>query len=400
MSPTTQQFGWKDRDTAARDLLQLVYHAPEPISERALELLQAIRSTAVVPELVDIFRDEYRWLSERIDALTVIACTPGDTYLPEAQQYIFIPNNQYYGADHFRHRILHFVKNHPSNRGWFFDYVDKLSWDSQYSTLCDIAHVKSNSEELAAFFFDRLMAVSVEHPELFNLNAVARLHIDDHRPKTVEWLAERWETLVYLCLTSPMELVVRLLEQWEELKAVVFASCPSLIPEYETTQTKLCPSPVDLDQSVVWREMKDYYTRAENGDTDALDSLVQGSTRKDILEAAAAHHFFGKRLPKHPEFTESIIRRMALESQSFRWQDYWIRQDAFDPDHFSAYSPVRFELGDVLRAYPKPAIWDVLVSAYFFVARAHHRYFIDWIVYQTDRLSGLQVEYTGATLAV
>lgn len=399
MSLTTSKFGWKDRDTAARDLLQLVYHAPEPISQRALELLQAIRSPAIVPELLEIFRDENRVLSERIHALTVIAHTPGDIYLPESQQYISMPENRYYLSDHFRHRILLFVKNHPSNRNWFFDYIDKLPLNLQYRTLCDIAQTKSNSEGLAIFFFDHLMAVSVQHPELFDLYAVTVLYTEDRRPTTLEWLAERWETLVYLCLVSPFG-VVNLLEQWEELKAIVFASCPSLIPEYEAKHDAPRSASIDLNQSAVWREMTSYYEQAEAGNRMASLPLERAMHKSEVLYKATAAHFAGKLVSKDPELLKRLIWQMDRESRAFQWQDYWIMQDAFDPDHYSAYSPMRFELGDVLRNYPEPLIWDVLIDSYFFVARSHHHYFLDWIAYQTDRLSGLDVEYTGATLAV
>lgn len=62
---TTKKFKWVDRDTAARDVLQLVYFAPHRISTLALRLLAALGSTAILYELDEIAHDSSRSQHER-----------------------------------------------------------------------------------------------------------------------------------------------------------------------------------------------------------------------------------------------------------------------------------------------------------------------------------------------
>jgi len=47
----SKPFVWKDRDTAARDLLQLAYHGPDAVRNHALLVLISIRSTAIIEDL-------------------------------------------------------------------------------------------------------------------------------------------------------------------------------------------------------------------------------------------------------------------------------------------------------------------------------------------------------------
>jgi len=84
MPLTTKRFVWKDRDTAARDMLQLAYHAPITISRQALQLLQAFRSLAIMPELKELVLDETRDIWERRYALYALAEIPGDIWFPKS----------------------------------------------------------------------------------------------------------------------------------------------------------------------------------------------------------------------------------------------------------------------------------------------------------------------------
>jgi len=72
---TTQQFKWIDRDTAARDMLQLVYHASPQIAMQALKLLKAIRSPVLIPDLKAIFLDEDYDKYQREKVYEVICAT-------------------------------------------------------------------------------------------------------------------------------------------------------------------------------------------------------------------------------------------------------------------------------------------------------------------------------------
>jgi HEAT repeat protein len=76
-------FTWKDRDSAAHDLVQLAFHGPAPVRHSALEALQAIRSPLVVPELKQIALDTAWSNRDRSDAVYALAAMPNDIYIPE-----------------------------------------------------------------------------------------------------------------------------------------------------------------------------------------------------------------------------------------------------------------------------------------------------------------------------
>ena len=79
----TKKFDWKDRDNAALDLLQLAFHAPHPLSQRALHLISAFRSAVLISDLKTIVFDPEREYWERVYSLRAIGSVPGDQYLPE-----------------------------------------------------------------------------------------------------------------------------------------------------------------------------------------------------------------------------------------------------------------------------------------------------------------------------
>ena len=82
----TKKFAWKDRDNAALDLIQLVYHAPEPVSLQALHILSAIRSLSIVSDLKDIVLDSGNGVWERIYALRAIKKSPAKFIFPNFLQ--------------------------------------------------------------------------------------------------------------------------------------------------------------------------------------------------------------------------------------------------------------------------------------------------------------------------
>src|SRR5258707_5977866 len=85
---STKRFVWKDRDTAALDLLQLAYHAPQFISTAALRILSAIHSEVIVSDLKEITLDSEREYWERVYALRAIGRVRGDIYFPELISYV------------------------------------------------------------------------------------------------------------------------------------------------------------------------------------------------------------------------------------------------------------------------------------------------------------------------
>lgn len=71
------------------------------------------------------------------------------------------------------------------------------------------------------------------------------------------------------------------------------------------------------------------------------------------------------------------------------------------PGRGVAYIPIIFEAGAALRDQPSAQVREAFIEVFLRgVGDEGRRPFLDWIAYQTDRLSGLEVEYTGATWPV
>src|SRR5258708_30040680 len=137
----TKRFAWKDRGTAALDLIQLAYHAPQYISQQALHVLSAIRSDAIVSDLREITLDSERLYWERVYALRALASAPGDIYFPELisivdkdllkrQQIISQPEkdldklDEIYIPNDMIGETIAFAARHPGNKTWLFDCFD------------------------------------------------------------------------------------------------------------------------------------------------------------------------------------------------------------------------------------------------------------------------------------
>lgn len=421
MTPTTKSFGWKDRDTAARDLLQLVYHAPDDISRRALELLPAIRSSAIVPELLEIIKDEQVWNKDASIVLKAIYLAVDDIYLPELRKHLPGKVNSFNAHTYMFTETVQLVKRHPRNRDWLdeslqehFAYVNDLPLAKQPGDLIWLCRMYREGGELSFSVRDHLMRFLEMHPEFLTLEAVTLLYFRDDRPTTQAWLRERWQAIEDLCLTqgnmfSPTwsYYLSVLLEHWEELRESLFAKYPAFIPVYNRNMDDIWAirvrnhPPLEVTHAPLWQEMAAHYTQALEGDKASRRKLSWGLIMStDMLEKAVATHFYARILAEDSENFWRLIDLVNEGSMGWRWSDQWLTQNIDDPDLNVLYTPAQFELCDVLRAYPSPRAWESLVNAYFFAARSHGRYFIDWIAYQTDVLSGLAVEYTGATLAV
>jgi hypothetical protein len=390
---TTKRFQWIDRDTAARDLLQLVYHAPESVSKKAVHLLKAIRSPAVIPELQAIMLDDQRTFFERKDALDAIIETPGDIYMPELYTALHFHNE--FGVQFPEgNQLFRLADCHPSNRIALFDYIDSLSPESLSVISQHFAH--SIPESIAPAFYDRLMAVLEAHPNLLDLDTVKKLYYRDKREATKAWLAAQWQRLVYLCLSAEIRAIVPLLENWEELRNVVFYSCPMIVLEYHPIRAEIQTMDIrtkewheeqrptkDFMQSKIWIEREQLYAQALEGDQQAARLLARLTRNGDILERAAAIYFFGK-LPDYPNFIVLMISLLRFA------RDPWIRPDRSHSRDILEY-PISAEAAQALHNHPSPQVWKALVDAYF--GNVAGGFLLKYsIAYQTDILSGLEVQ--------
>lgn len=137
MSKTSPLFAWRDRDTAARLMLQLSQIAPPYVRRRALEILPAFKSSVLIDEMVEIIVDEDRDLLERRAALETLTAVPsGDLYFPQFAAFALDGWNDLTPSN-----FLRFSVAHPRNVDWVFDIAQKL-WnrESYLHWLSDIVH--------------------------------------------------------------------------------------------------------------------------------------------------------------------------------------------------------------------------------------------------------------------
>ncbi len=409
MPSTTNQFGWSDRDTAARNMLQFANYAPPSIRLRAIQLLEAFRSPAILSELKQIVLDEARDSWERLYSLRAIASITGDIYLPEFEPLVVgtLSSNDSYGDIYFPQSaqlsfsdygrlgfadFLGLLSKHPSNLQWAFRAIEQLPPNDYLELLNHASNYFYNSSDLKTNLYFRMMTVIERNPLLLNEDHVAILYFDDGSATTLQWLRERWNTIVSLCRLEEIDKVFRLLEGWDELRQAVFKQCPSCIEEYEQKKREIDirrlqhqPAPVDYQSSVVWQKLNAWYQAALEGDQQAYKKL-NGFVRnwsKNVSERAVATHLLGKLKDKYD------VRLPLFHALRYGPDDV---QDPYG----SMDASIRFEAGEALSDIPSPDVWEAMVDAFFIRPRnVLEEFMSDWIAYLTDRLSGIETPYSG-----
>src|SRR5579859_1599542 len=306
----TKRFVWKDRDAAALDLIQLAYHAPQPLSQNALYILSAIRSPSIVPDLKAITLDAERDTWERICALRALTSVPGDFYFPElaaiveqdllrhqqiiAQSdrdlhHVFIPNNML-------EDILDFALETQSNRAWLLHRLDQ----ADPPVLCRLLTSKLNyqmSEEFAELLRHRLIVLLEANPNLITLYLVHELYNPGQSDELVRtFLNDHFDVIVQKAISSApspeshRELSWDIPFEWPELKAVIFRLRPDLEEKYLRDEAAIASEGAkfreqfryDLfyKETAIWREFEALYERANKGDSQAKWKLYHKSFQR------------------------------------------------------------------------------------------------------------------------
>lgn len=367
----TKQFRWIDRDSAARDILQLFYHAPGHLPEQAIKLLQAIRSPAIIYELKSIVLDAD--VSARIcrHILKAIAATPGN-----------IDFYEFESIDLFRDSWLEFytnsiplLKHHPVNLHWIKPRIEQ---ENPASKLWIYERILKRIPALAV---EQLMNLLAEYPKLFNLETAELLH--RYGDESIQaWLNERHEELLYLCLVDGVGYtlgkgdslrIVRVLDAWPELKTAVFLNCPAIIDEYQTKQTlykKLRGETVsdeEITELPIWealeqRSLEKFKSSESNPFIYLHNFLDERSLLGDIRLVAAETYFLGKyNQQKNRHFISRLLELVRSSDQWAgkeylgAWDEYW------NFVHF----PIRFESAYALRNITEPRVWEAFLEAFF-----------------------------------
>lgn len=389
MNTPTKQFAWQNRDRAAHDLLQLVYHAPPSVSRRAASLLSAIRSSAILPQLTALVCDESLDMWLRIYALRAYIDVPGDrlaivfdsiaSKAIEQRARGLQRLRQYFRPHDLLDELAELADKHPSNRTWFFELLDAAPPPVSkqfYKGQLYCAH----SDEFRNLVVERLLILLEAHPELVDLDVVlALMRVNDI---TQQWLDDHFDTILALCVANPSDSNVKYVaEQWSRLHDALTSqiegwtiedSCREPSRRYDGAND-------DYLQSPAYLFLMDLYERALDSDDDAYGQLVRIARRVkcNVPMRAVATYLIGKLREKYDVFDDLSWQ---LRHGNVHWED--------NPYQ----SPVRSEAAWALSQIPTVATWEVLVDSYFMCPVMDLATSLEfWIAHVTDVLSGEDV---------
>ncbi len=402
----TQKFKWIDRDTAAKDLLLVAYHAPPSVGSRALSLLRSIRSASIIPELTAIAHDESRDIWERRYALRAINAVPRELDMSQIAQRMeeaFLKRSQAYergsasrgyisdmSAD-FLDEIISIVDKHPTNRTWFLDVLNRVNEPIIVHDYVTNALHYELSDDFRRLLFDLLIAQLVKQPDLLTLDTVRPLYIYGRA-----FLNSQLNRIVEMCLSSEqVREWLPLAIAWNELREALV----DLKPETETRITlfnqewdanrnnrelRKQQELQSIQQNPIYQFLFELYEAAQHGDKTTYDKLRRIANKWDgnIPLRAVATHFIGKLMPKYDSLN-------ALQYLLKHADDNW-----GEPPY---HSPIRFEAGEALMLHPSLDVWESLVDAFFIDPQNILSNFMQsWIEHVTDALSGDQHDYKGS----
>jgi hypothetical protein len=384
----SKQFEWKDRDTAARDLLQVAYYAPKFVRMRALLLLRAFRSPAILDDLVEIVIDGQRDIWDRRYAIEAIASIPDDLSLPQFASYLAVSG----GLDF--DDLIHLVSTHQRNLDWFFQCLERLDPQAQLQQLCRLTNYW-HAEALNPILCQRIIRILDIHPDLFDINVLDTLYFREGSNGTILWLRDRWDKVIELCLSSDINHAFLLLEEWDELREAIFVKTPPFVETYdqkkaesELLRARFRLRPVNYQASPVWQELHGYFQAASEGSKDDYGKLTRivRHERINLCKRAVAVYLMGKLKQKYD------VRPPLFHALLYGPYDA-------NFEHLDLNAAIRLEAGEALRDIVTPDVWVTMVDAFFMRPRnVLEDYMSDWIEYLTDRLSGIEKPYSGMSL--
>lgn len=289
MTTTTKKFAWKDRDSAAHDLLQIVYHAPPYISQRAARLLITIRSTKALPELKSIFLDESQkdWI--RNYTLRAFAYTSGDVLIEELEPLIRKviiqreetirksrnPNpNRVYLEYGLLEETLILADKHPSNRAWLFKVLEENHEPIALRHFLRRALLCSYSGELRQLLVNRLLSLLDNFPEMLDLRTINTL--TSNMEYSQVWLDKHFDEIVEMCVNDYGDYDWRyIVRHWSRLADTLRERIDNfdemITYSYERTEIRNIRSETpSFLESFAYKYLFEQYEKALDGDSKAI----------------------------------------------------------------------------------------------------------------------------------
>lgn len=450
MRPKKHSFVWTDRDTVARQLLQLVMIAPHFVKIRAMQLLQAIRSPAIIPDLIDIYlspREDYdtfigyyalkalqttpTWYEEskypEIDkrlqgegnywnGFRLASAGGADFYMPHLAEgvdkfFAGMPYNGLMDGPVYNSTLSRQIILCPSNWDWFYERISQIKSMKVVYLLIEM-YDEANGHLLKAIA-SGLSAYLDKHPELMlpeSLDILADYLTEDEKQ---QWLDKHRDRLIYVCLAYPIEKIYKFLCKWDVLKQAVIENCPAILPELQALDTQDPPPFKDYATSPIYQYIYKLYTytnrdgRARSENRKAQFKLIRfGRNTHNIPLEACGMHIVRKRGRRTIYGRDSRIIELSRAYEYYEippppHDDYLPSWETKPPNIENVYSPLRFEAGEGLRDRPTPESWGALVNGFFIEPRAKlDPFLLDWIAHVTDQLDGVHTAYAGKLFPV
>jgi hypothetical protein len=395
LTSATQQFIWKDRDTAANDLLQLAYYAPPHISRLAIQVLRAIRSPQIVPALTAIVGDTEREIWQRIYALRAITNTPGNFFIPELEQHaqwaiqkrimkvrnlpIKPPDNLWFGVD-LLEEISSLSSEHPINQNWFLAVVDSI--EEPYVLCRFLKHTLLfyQPAEYKQQLIERLFKLYDDYPDFLSIGTIG--HLYGQNDWAANWCHSHFDMIFERCVQNSEDwAVTSLAKEWDKLREALVARVATFKDKLSEEPPVRASKAIDTTHSPALSFLKDTYLAALDGNKTAYSRLLTATRlwKGFIPFRAIATYYVGKLQDKYDVFPTLN----ALMGFTDDWGD-------------NPMSPIRFEASEALIRNPSAAVWLTLVDSFFINPRNFLADFqLDWIAYVTDVLSGISQPYSG-----
>lgn len=401
---TTKRFQWVDRDTAARDLLQLVDSASFLDTTSALKALRGIRSTAIIQDLINIAFDITRNFWERRYALYVLNVTPENLNLAALaplfddelerrrkrlvdEKITTMKKGQtFHLFEDTADTILGLFVEHPQNLPWILQSLNKA--DPLVVCLL-LSECSVHVPDMAmAPLIEILMSLLESHPEFLDLHGVIEVYLCK-TDRSRKWLEDKFEQIVEMCEKLEQDSLFFLWE-WPALREALELRNPSLVKLHEEREQLFAAKRerrkrerLLYKRSPAWKKLLSLHRQAAKGKVEAvykLSNIVQNSSI-EIPVRAAATYFLGKlvikkRLPEDLyKVTVEQLCTLVNTSQSWTYQEW-------------EYEPIVFEAGEALSYLASPHVWETIVNASLHI-HSDELSWDEWIAHLTDMLSGL-----------
>ncbi|HUN06151.1 MAG TPA: hypothetical protein PLQ56_06100 [Aggregatilineales bacterium] len=393
MPLTTKRFVWKDRDTAARDMLQLAYHAPITISRQALQLLQAFRSLAIMPELKELVLDETRDIWERRYALYALAEIPGDIWFPEMARFAhYVPRDQEVYSVRTELALescMTLAEAHPANVSWLFQQVEQQPHSMYLQALMSLVP-ECGGEKGLRIVFQRIAALYDTDPYLIEMEDIRAL-CSAADESFLEWLDSRHDLITYLCQGNYAPTISEELRRWIGARRDQLNGILDWWSRYQLRTLPRRPFEPDpfsekFRANPIWQELNGWYEAALAGDKKAFYRLrtIVYHEQDNLARRADATRFLGK-LKDQYDVREPLFHAVRYGPVDPKWS------------YRSWVSPIRFEAGAALREMPSADVWETMIDAYFIDPDQNlMSFFMAWIAHLTDQLSGIHTPYKGS----